>query len=131
MAETNIKGPKGAWIWGGAGALCWMPVLIIVIIAKGGLFGGLALSVFLIAGIAYLYFMAPWKHPDKSLGKIYSGLPAIIIAAAISVLLTWPMEVQSRELMILAPVLVCACLPMFLPVFLLVGKSWNDIHRQS
>jgi len=124
------------WTIGGLGALLWMPVLAIVLFAKGNLPGGLAGVAFFLIGGCYLFVFAPWKHADVSLGLIYLGLPVIIIAGAISIFLLWyPWQSAQEQLpdfswYLLLPML-SPLLILFLPALILGKKTWNKIHNPS
>ena len=123
------KGPKLGWILGGLGSLCWIPLLALAILLQGrwqvasiglGMFG---------LGLVYLILMAPWKHPRTPLWRIYLGLIALIVVAAIFFLRFWPP--QGTPALAGEEISYLWIIPLFTPVFIFGRKTWDDLHRQD
>jgi len=123
------KGPKLGWILGGLGSLSWVVLLALAMLVQGrwnvaliglGLFG---------LGVAYLFAMAPWRHPRMPLWRIYLGLIGLIVVAAVFFLRFWPQ--QATPSLAVAEVSYLWLVPLFIPVFIFGRKSWEDIHRRE
>lgn len=133
MAQEN-KAVRAGWTYGGLGGLLWMPVLGGVLFVKGLVAPALLLTVCFVAGLACLHFCSPWRHPDVAMGLLYAGLPAIVMVAGAGTAVLWiralpAEELEGQSLIFLAPVLLAALLPMWLPVFLFWKQTWRSRHQ--
>lgn len=130
---NNKSGPRGAWNYGGLGAILWIPVMGIIFLFHENYLGTSVCAFFMAGGMLYLYVFAPWKYPDASIGFLYAGLVVIIIFAAISIFLAWYSwkldhgTITRFDMEIFLPILIIIIFNLFLPVLLLAQKTWNDL----
>ena len=133
MQDNKNKGPRSAWTLGGLGAIIWIPILGIIFLVNGNIISAAISGGFFLGGLLYLYFGAPWRHPETSIGLLYTGLLIDIIFAAISIFTSWyywQLEkniIAEFDMNVFLPILVIIIINLFLPAILLANKTWDDV----
>jgi hypothetical protein len=118
-----MSGPRLGWLLGGLGSLLWLPIMAIVWVFQGGLlFPLLGLAVFAV-GVAYLFFIAPWRHPGKPIWTLYLGFLGILGAGGVVAVLQHKEALSLNQIGFL-PVLWV----LVMPFFSFGRKSWADLH---
>jgi uncharacterized membrane protein YhaH (DUF805 family) len=133
MRKSDLGGRAG-WLLGGTGGLLWIILLGVMFFVQGNFLAGLMAVILFTLGIAYLFRFAPWKHPQRSIGLLYSGLPFVIILAAAIFIMLWDIP-DSEQLDFNRYTLLLFLIPgsgaLFVPSFTLARKRWQDIHGEE
>jgi len=133
MGRSDLGGRAG-WLLGGTGGLLWILLLGGMFFVQGNFPAGLAAVVLFTLGIAYLFRFAPWKHPRRSIGLLYSGLPVIIILTAAIFIMLWDIpesEGQDFNRYTMLLFLIPGSGALFVPSFTLAKRRWQDIHGEE
>lgn len=122
-----MNGAKWGWTLGGLGAFCWVPVLSVVLLMQGSIWGGvLSLATALLA-MLYIVRITPWRFPDTPFWKLYLGLFLLSVACASSIIIFWRPDGQGgvKNLWMLVYLM-----PMLTPFFTMYGKTWTTLTTE-
>jgi len=126
QTAANDRGARWGWIGGCLGASCWIPIVSIVLLVHGDVFGGIAGFVIYTAILWLIHALRPWKRPDAPFWKIYLGILAPILLSAVFFLWRYGTHVDPSASSGLSLFMI---VPFLIPFVVLGDKSWNDMHR--
>lgn len=119
------RGARAGWLWGGFGALLWIPILAGILLSKGNMTGGILGTGLFVIGGGYLVICAPWKHERIPLRRLYAGLVLIILTAAVALSAFWD---NGRYFEVKNVYYLVYFIPLLIPVFVFGKKTWTDLH---
>lgn len=120
MTAKKNQGVKWGWTGGFLGGSLWMLLLGIVQLARGELLLGAGLTALYLVSLAVLYLLLPWKRPKTSMGLLYLGTLAPILAGAVFVI--WWVFAHDESIW----GLFGGFFAIFTPVFFFRGRTWAD-----
>lgn len=120
-----MTGPQLGWLLGGVGGLLWLPIMAAIRLASGHLLWPLLGLLVALAGLAYLWFLAPWRFPKVPLTLLYLGFLAVLLAGGVTMYLEYRGTMAPGEGFPWFVLLV-----FLIPVFTLGRKSWADLQSR-
>lgn len=121
-ADKQSKGLKIGWLGGYAGATLWMLLLGIVRFAQGQNYRGLLWTACFLICVEITWLFLPWRRPEIELRRLYFvSVTPIVITVLLMLFLNVALE-GSVLWSVIPGILV-----LYLPVFTLGRKTWNDV----
>lgn len=121
------RGEKIGWLAGWTGGFLWLAILSVLWLLQGKAMHSAAGIVLVTAGVAMIFSLAPWKHPDTKYWKLMLPLYAVLMAAvAVTVCLEGGIEGLG-----LSGWSALACLPLFIPFMTAGGRIWMIDGRST
>ncbi|CAG1771136.1 hypothetical protein BAC3_01584 [uncultured bacterium] len=128
--KSNSRvGEKLGWIGGGLGAILWIGVIAIVLLAESNYDGGVTGIVLVAMGMFAVFYITPWRYPEVKYRMLLIPIYSILLLSIVwaFVFLFDSQNSQSN------PWIIFVLLPMVLgllsPVITIGKRKWSDGNR--
>jgi hypothetical protein len=116
------RGEKAGWIGGWLGSFLWVGLFACVWVARGRVLAGIVGGALFVLAVAFVFALAPWRHPACPFWKLALPLYGVAAAAVVVAIVTEGGFAMAG----LSPWSLFLLLPVLMPLLSGGGRRWQD-----